>query len=194
MKRITSIAALLVACVCLLLCTEGRAAAQQFAVSTDLSKWAWLGTINASFSYAPSRHWTIGVQGDCNPWTFKRADKGGRLMREREYGLAAQARYWPWNSYCGWWVGGGLRWESYARGGMTHYTTYKGEAYGLEVSAGFSLMVHSNINIDFGIGAWGGRTIEEVYLTPKCTPGTGTPRRRWFAAPNEASVSLVYTF
>lgn len=175
-----------------LLLMSGRASAQQFSVSTDVLKWAWLGTANASFSYAPARHWTIGVQADYNPWTYHKGEPK-RQFQEREVGVAAQGRYWPWNAYSGWFIGGELRWEQYNRGGLIDRRTREGNAYGLGLSFGYSLMLHHNLNIEFGLGVWGGYTTQTIYACPKCGRIIEEGGRAFFA-PNEAAIALVYTF
>ena len=164
--------------------------AQQFSLSTNAADWANLGTVNVEASVAVARHWSINIAGRYNPWTF---GKEGDRVQNRVRGASAGVRWWPWNVYSGWWVGTRAQWEEYNRGGIRSPRTEEGDAYGAALSAGYSLMLHPNINIEFGAGFWGGWHRYRVYSCPTCgkieNEGSGA-----FILPSDLLVSIVLTF
>lgn len=173
-----------------LLCASLQARAQKLSVSTNAADWANFGTANAELSAAVGRHWSVNISARYNPWTF---GKGTDCRQNRVRGAAAGARWWPWNVYSGWWVGARGQWEEYNRGGFRSPRTEEGDAVGAALSAGYSLMLHPNVNIEFGAGLWGGWHRYKVYSCPSCgkieEQGSGA-----FILPSDLLVSLVFTF
>lgn len=166
------------------------ARAQNASVSTNIVGYADFLTINAEASYAVARHWTANAGFMFNPWTFNSQWGGARNERRTAY---AGARYWLWNVYSGWWFGAKAQWEEYSRGGIRSPQTEEGDAYGAGASAGYSLMLHRNVNLDLGVGLWGGYKTYTVYRCPTCGKIEDSGAKT-FLMPSDVSLSLMFTF
>lgn len=164
--------------------------AQNASVSTNIIGYADFLTINAEGSYGFARHWTANAGFQFNPWSFKGDWGEARNDRRSVY---AGARYWLWNIYSGWWFGGKLQWEEYNRGGFKYPETEEGDAYGVGAATGYSLMLHRNINLDIGLGLWGGYKKYTVYRCPTCGK-IEEQGEKAFIMPNDFQLSLVFTF
>lgn len=167
-----------------------RASAQKWAVSTNAADYANLGTVNASGSVAVARHWTAGVSGRYNPWTF---GSGDDQKQNRQRTLSAGVRWWPWYVYSGWWMGTGVQYSEYNRGGFRMPDTSEGDAVGADISGGYTLMLSDSFNLDLGVGFWGGWTKYTVYACPSCGRITNSGGK-WFFLPNDVIMSIVYVF
>lgn len=168
------------------------ASAQRWSVSTNLVDYVSLGTINAEGSAGLGRHMTAVVSVRVNPWTYHKGDPQ-KQMQNRHQTYAAGLRYWPWHIYSGWWIGGMMQYQEYNRGGIISQKTEEGDAFGISAAAGYSLMLHERLNLDFGLGFWTGQKTYVTYACPSCGRITGKGSK-WFIAPNEVRVSLVYIF
>lgn len=166
------------------------AGAQRVSVSTNVVDYANFGTINAEVSVAAARHWSINAGVRYNPWTF---GEGAESVQNRTRTVSAGFRWWPWNVYSGWWVGGRAQWEEYNRGGIRTPETEEGDAWGAALSGGYSLMLHQNVNLDFGLGLWGGWKRYTVYRCPTCGK-ISEQGAKAFVMPSDAIVSLMFTF
>lgn len=166
--------------------------AQQWSVGVNALDAANVGTISAEASVAASRHITVGASAKVNPWTFNKGD-GATLKQHRHQTYAVGMRWWPWNVYSGWWMGGKAQFQEYNWGGFRSRETEEGNAYGAGLSFGYTWMLHEHINLEAGAGVWGGYKTYTVYSCPKCgrTVDEGS---KWFVMPNEAILSLVFVF
>ena len=151
---------------------------QDWSVSTNLLDYACLGTLNAEGSGAVGRHISIHAGARVNPWTYHKGDPA-KQMQNRHQSYAAGIRYWPWYIYSGWWFSGMAQYREYNRGGIFSQRTEEGDAYGLSIGAGYSLMLDEHLNLDFGFSLWGRIT------------GKGA---RWFVLPNDIRISIAYIF
>ncbi len=102
-------------------------------VSTNVVDCANFGTINAEASVALGRHWSLNAGVRYNPWTF---GEGADAVQNRTRTVSVGGRWWPWNVYSGWWVGGRAQWEEYNRGGIRTPETEEGDAWGAALSGG----------------------------------------------------------
>ena len=181
--------------------SAAAATAQTWAVAVNAADLAELGTLGVEGAAAVGQHWSIHASAKVNPWTFARRDTGNGLFSEpnpnqkqnRKQEYAIGARWWPWNVYSGWWVGGKgqyqeFKWvggkgqyQEFNRGGFFTETSQEGDAFGAGFAGGYSLMLKEHWNLDFGLGGWGGR--QRLY--------EGT--RRWFAEP-EATLGVMFVF
>lgn len=168
------------------------ASAQNWAVSTNVVDYAGLGTINVQGSAGIARRLTVDASVRVNPWTFHKGDPK-KQMQNRHQTYAAGIRYWPWHIYSGWWISGMVQYQEYNRGGIISQRTEEGDAYGLSLGGGYSLMLHEHLNLDFGLGLWGGQKTYVTYACPSCGKITGKGSK-WFLAPNEIRVSIAYIF
>lgn len=148
---------------------------RNWAVSINLADLADLGTGSASIQYGIARHWSLEGGFRLNPWMPK------ENLYDKVQRFSLGARWWPWYIYSGWWLQGSARVEGFKRSGIPMKASGIGEAYGIGVSGGYSLILCPWLNLDFGLGGWGGR--QRLY--------DGT--RRWFAEP-EATLGVMFVF
>lgn len=162
MKKIAFLISLLFFCAV-------AASAQTWAVAVNAADAIELGTIGVEGSAAVGQHWSIHAGAKVNPWTFAKKDTFNGLFSEpnpdqfqdRKQSYAVGMRWWPWNVYSGWWLGGKAQYQEYNRGGVLRETAEEGDAFGAAFSGGYSLMLKEHINLDFGLGLWGG--MDEVH-------------------------------
>lgn len=164
--------------------------AQKWSVGTDVVTWLNLGTINIEGSMAVAKEVTINAGMEVNPWTYRHK---GKQFQDRRQSYRIGARWWPWHIYSGWWFGAGVQYQEYNRGGILSPATEEGDAFGMAVSSGYTLMLNKNFNIEFGMGMWGGKTYYTSYACPKCGKITDDGEK-WFLLPNDVSVSLMFIF
>ena len=190
------------------------ASAQQWAVAVNAADMVSLGTISAEGSVSVGQHATINAVAKVNPWTFNKNRPEQFQNRQQTYSIGA--RWWPWNVYSGWWMAGRAQYQQYNRGGLRVLgvmngmsdqvrhdgrtgsrvepgMTEEGDAYGLSLGAGYSLMLGKHVNIDFGLEVWGGRTIYTVYACPTCGKVTESGKK-WFFLPNDLVLSFQWVF
>ena len=85
------------------------------------------------------------------------------------------------------------QYQEYNRGGIFSPKTEEGDAFGLSAGAGYSLMIHENLNLDFGLAIWGRQKTYVTYACPSC--GRITDKGgKWFFMPNEIRVAVQYIF
>ena len=114
-------------------------------------------------------------------------------MQNKHQTYALGVRYWPWHIYSGWWISCMAQYQEYNRGGIFSPKTEEGDAFGLSAGAGYSLMIHENLNLDFGLAVWGGQKTYVTYACPAC--GRITDKGgKWFFMPNEIRVAVQYIF
>ena len=184
-----------------MIASAAAAMAQTWAVAANAADMAELGTIGVEGSAAVSQHWSIHAGAKFNPWTFAKKDTFNGLFSEpnpdqkqnRKQTYAVGARWWPWNVYSGWWVGGKAQYQEYNRGGIITKTAEEGDAFGAALAGGYSLMLKEHWNLDFGVGLWGGWTKYTTYACPSCGQVVDEGQK-WFILPNELILSFVYIF
>ena len=190
---------LLVLTVCCI--SAATAMAQTWAVAVNAADAIELGTIGVEGSAAVGQHWSIHAGAKVNPWTFGKKDTSNGLFSEpnpdqkqdRKQSYALGVRWWPWNVYSGWWIAGKAQYQEYNRGGIFRQTSEEGDAFGAALSGGYSLMLKEHINLDFGLGLWGGWTKYTTYAGPSCGK-VEDQGEKWVILPNEVIISLVYIF
>ena len=166
--------------------------AQNWSVSTNVLDYVSLGTMNAEVSAGVGRRVTIEASARVNPWTFHKGDPS-RQMQNRHQTYALGMRYWPWHIYSGWWISADAQYQEYNRGGIISQKTGEGDAFGLSAGAGYSLMLHEKLNLDFGVTLWAGQKTFISYACPSC--GRITDKgSKWFVMPNEIRVAIQYIF
>ena len=184
------------------------AMAQRWAVAVNAADAIDLGTISVEGSAAVSQHWSLHAGAKVNPWTFNKHNTWNGLFSEpdpdqkqsRKQVYAVGARWWPWNVYSGWWVGGKAQYQEYNRGGLrlpigvgNDGGAEEGDAFGAALSGGYSLMLKEHWNLDFGLGVWGGWTKYRKYEYPE-NGKLIEQGHKWFFLPNEVILSIVYIF
>lgn len=187
MKRMLFIAAFMLLMSRSLIADSGR-----FAVSTNLLDYVRLATLNVDASCAVSRHWSVLAGARYNPFTFNEGNPQSQFQhRQRSYSVGA--RWWTWHTWSGWWFAGKVRYQEYNVGGITSMKTEEGDRGGMGLYAGYTHMLTPHLNLEFGLGLWGGMTWYTTYSCPLCgmTVDSG---RKWFARPDDIMASLVYVF
>lgn len=177
------------------------ATAQTWAVAANAADMLELGTLGIEGSAAMGQHWSIHAGAKVNPWTFGRKDMSNGLfsepnpdqLQDRKQCYAAGVRWWPWNVYSGWWLGGKGQYQEYNRGGVLSKQSEEGDAFGAALSGGYSLMLKEHWNLDFGFGVWGGWTKYTTYACPSCGKVVDQGEK-WFFLPNEVILSIMYIF
>lgn len=180
-------------------------------LGTNIVDYADYGTLNGEISLSVSRHVSIHAGAKYNNWEIGRDEKANWDKRRQ---FSAGVRFWPWYIYSGWWFGIKGQYEEYSRanfinaifnpvckkqydkyGNLTGYKTSQGDEYGVGLSAGYTLMLHKNLNMDFGIGIWGGLDKRTVFACPKCGKiDAEHSGNKFFLLPNDVQVSFVYVF
>ena len=165
--------------------------AQQWSASTNVIDYVNLGTFNAELTYGVARHWSLTAGAKYNPFSFTGAS--GQVARHRQQQYAIGARWWPWHVNSGWWGAAKLQYQEYNMGGVFSNSTEEGDCYGGGLTAGYTHMLNKHLNLEFGLGLWGGYKVYTVYSCPECgiTEEQGT---KFFFAPNDIIVSVAYVF
>ena len=164
--------------------------AQRWALATNVLDYANFGTLNLEGSLATGQHWSMTAVAKFNPFHYQK--QGEPLSaRQQLYGLGV--RFWPWHAYSGWWAGTRLQYQEYNRGGIRSPETDEGDRYGLGLSGGYSYMLNEHLNLDVGLGIWGGYDRYTTYSCPVCG-GTLDSGQRSFILPSDFMLSVVYVF
>ena len=169
-----------------------NASGQRVSLSTDILGYVNLATLNAEASYAVARHWSVTATVRYNPWTFN-GDNPGRQFQRRQQSYAAGTRYWLWHTYSGWWFSGKIQYQEYNTGGLSGPSAEEGDRFGAGVGTGYTYMLHPHLNIEFGLGLWGGYRKYVRYSCPSCGLTTGKGDGV-FLLPNDVIISLSYVF
>lgn len=167
------------------------ASAQRWSVGMNAADLLSLGTFGVEGSVAANGHITVNAEARINPWTFNRGKEN--QLQDRKQSYAVGMRWWPGTVYSGWWLGADGRYEQYNRGGIFGKSTEEGDAAGLGLSGGYSLTVAPHLNMDFGVGLWGGHTWYTTYACPTCGKVTDEGKK-WFVLPSKVIMALVYVF
>lgn len=166
---------------------------QKWSISTNLIDYANFATLNIEGGYSISQHWNITLNSKYNPFIFNEKEGPDKQFQNKSLILACGAKFWPFFVYSGFFYGVKLQWQQYNRGGITSADTYQGDAVGVGFNFGYALMLRKNINMEFGVGIWGGHTKYIHYACPKC--GRELNRdNKWFIYPNDIQLSISYTF
>ncbi len=169
--------------------------AQRLQVSTNALGWMCLGTMNAELNVAVAKNWSVGISGKYNPFSYETSadDNSKRQFQMRQRTVAALARWWPWHVYSGWWIAGKAQWQEYNMGGILSSSTEAGKRFGGGLSAGYSHMISTHLNVEMGLGLWGGLKDYAVYACPTCGRKTASGVQS-FVMPDSLSVALSYVF
>jgi len=186
MKRILLIIAVLAA-------FSTTSQAQKFAVSTNAFYWAYYGTINAEMSMSVAQHVSLQLGGRYNPWNFSSGDTA-RYMKEKcaYFGF----RYWPWYVYSGWWVGAKGQYKDFNVTNLPPYpgSLREGKSVGGGLSAGYTLMLKKNWNIEFSAGLWGGYHLDYNVWASAAKKEVLKSGPRPFVDMDEIGITFMYIF
>lgn len=163
---------------------------QNVSVSTNLADYAMLGTLNVGASVGVDRHWTVDASLKYNPFTF-RSDFGTGQYQQRL--LSAGAKWWPWHIFSGWWACAKAQYQEFSNGGFSSAEISEGDRYGGNLSAGYTYMLGEHLNLDFGLGLWGGYEKYVTYACPNCG-SVVDEGAKYFILPSDIILSLSYIF
>lgn len=168
------------------------ASAQKIAVGTNAVDYVNLGTINLDAGISVSQHWSVHAGFKYNPWRFKQGTPDAFQNSKRTFYVGP--RFWFWHVYSGWWVSAVGQYQEYNHGGwLFGDTAEEGDAWGMGLSAGYTLMLNSWFNLEFALGAWGGYTTYTSYECAEC--GRIVEQGfKYFIMPNTVNVSAVFVF
>lgn len=170
----------------------GHAYAQRFSISTNMLDYACLGTLNVEGSVSLSRRWSLTAGARYNPFTYRKNDPQRQFqLRQQSYALGA--RLWPWHTWSGWWFAAKARYQEYNIGGILSPETEEGDRFGAGIYAGYTHMLSSHFNIEFGLGLWGGLDYFDRYSCQACGLTLCSGKRN-FVLPDDLIISLVYVF
>lgn len=166
--------------------------AQHVSLSTNALQWANCGTVNLSAGVSLARHFSFEAGGRYNPFSYQR--KSGLTVQNQQKTAFAGVRYWPWYVFSGWWAGVKGQWSDYSRTGIWRYAIDEGTRIGVGLSAGYTWMISKKVNLDFGIGGWGGRqTKYTLYHCKQCMEIRESGPKN-FIVLDDVSVSLMIMF
>jgi hypothetical protein len=93
----------------------------------------------------------------------------------------------------GWWFAGKARYQEYNSGGIVSREAEEGDRVGLGLYSGYTYMLSKHLNLEFGLGLWGGTSWYRRYSCSYC--GLTLERgRKWFLLPDDLMISLAYVF
>ena len=176
------------ALICPAICTAQDA---RLAVSTNIADYALLVTPNIDVQYAVHKSVTLDAGAKINSWSFRQFTAEELKHRQQSYHLGA--KWWPWYTFSGWWLGTAAQYSEYDCGGLFSNDSEAGDAYGLVVSGGYSIQLNRWLNFDLGLGVWGGRTRYVRYECPSCGRKTGEGDK-YFILPADARLALQFIF
>ena len=78
-------------------------------------------------------------------------------------------------------------------GGLLSRETSEGDRFGAGLSAGYTYMLSRHLNVEFGIGLWGGVDVYRKYSCPSCGV-TMEDGNKFFLLPDDLKVAMVYVF
>jgi len=172
----------------LLLC--GMVSAQNVALTTNVLDYVEFGTLNLEASCGIARQWSLSAGVKYNPFSF---GSGNGAFVDRQRSVDAGARFWPWHIYSGWWLSGKAKWQEFSRGGLVSRQSVEGDRYGAGLGGGYSFMLNTHLNLDIGLGLWGGY---EKYVAYECL-NCGRiidGGEKFFVLPNDIMLTLSYIF
>jgi len=182
MKNFVTAAAGLLLCVCL--------EAQNYSISTNVLDYVDFGTLNLEASCGIARRWSVSAGVKYNPFSW---GEGPSEKMDRQRTVEAGARFWPWHIYSGWWLSGKLKYQEYNTGGIVSPQASEGDRYGGSLSAGYSYMLNTHLNLDIGLGLWSGVDRFVVYECVRCGRSLGGGEK-FFLLPNDILLTISYIF
>lgn len=188
-----------VLCCAALVLFAPRAGAQKLAVKANALSWLTT-TPQAEVEGAVGAHWTVGLAGSWNPWTF------GDNKKFKHWEVRPMGRYWLWESFNGHFFGVNAEYAQFNVGGMkatpfglmfsdTDKTRYEGSYFGAGVSYGYSWMLSPRWSIEGEVGVGYRRSSYRSYDCVTCGRPTvdGDPKQhKGYFGPTRLAVSVIF--
>lgn len=165
-------------------------AGKKISIGSNMLGYLSLITPNIEVGVSLARHWSLQMGGKYNPFYW---DVAGRSFQLNQMTASVGATYWPWFVFSGWHYGASLQYSQYNRGGIISSQTEEGNAYGLSLYGGYSLLLNKWMNLEFGLGVWGGITEYKTYDAPRCGKLIGEGQK-FFIMPDDINISIVFIF
>ncbi len=169
--------------------------AQKIGLSANFGEVAYYGTIDSELQYAVAQNWTLSAGGSYNPWSFDDLGVDGEVHHRRR-DFAVGTRWWPWHVYSGWWVSAeGMIQEYNEAHDLFSKGDYANEGvrFGARLGAGYTYMLSSWLNFDFGLRMYGGWTDYVTYACPVCGRKVDEGFKKFFL-PDEIVFALMFVF
>lgn len=186
-------------CCGLLLLLAPAVRAQKLAVKANALSWLTT-TPQAEVEGAVGTHWTVGLAGSWNPWTF------GDNKKFKHWEVRPTGRYWLWEAFNGHFFGVNAEYAQFNVGGMkatpfylmfsdTDKTRYEGSFFGAGVSYGYSWMLSPRWSIEGEVGVGYRRSSYRSYDCVTCGRPTidGAPKQtKGYFGPTRLAVSVIF--
>jgi hypothetical protein len=182
-------AKIIVVSIILLLGAGTSSFAQKASISTNIIEWANVGTANINAGVSIAQHLSLNVGGRYNNWS-----------PQKQTTVYSGVRYWPWYVFSGWWFGTDLQYSSYNKLRSKDKHQIEGQSLGAGFSFGYTLMLHQNLNIEFGGGISGSYNLQYSEFESAQSFDPLPVRKRFDTIDsvsdllNELSVSIMYVF
>lgn len=173
----------------MILLTAGqKALAQFYSAKVDALELS-IGTFNAEGSMAINERWSLHLPVYYNPWTFSDNKKIKHLT------VLPGARYWVRETYGGgFFFGGNAIISRYNFSGVLGCDyRYDGMGYGLGISAGYSIPLKKQWNIEFELGGGAIYGSRDKYPCIRCGKKIEKQTGVWMV-PDKVAVAIVYLF
>lgn len=176
--------------------------AQNLTFSTNALEWANLGTVNGDVTISLARRFSLGLNAQYNPWTYRSAGEEVLFYnRHRTFGFYGEV--WPWYVNAGWGVQIGVQYKEYAAGGFPFFKhdygdgnglvplVEEGDALGGGVAVKYSHILSRNWSLEFSAGAWAGWKWYTRYRCVDCGREMENSQG-FFVAPYNVAVKFVF--
>lgn len=164
---------------------------QTLGIATNIIGYANFLTLNAEATYKIKDQLSIHAGVKYNPFTFNKDEEN--QMQNRSSILQIGMRYWTWHTNSGWFAGGGAEFGYFNYGGIISKETHEGWRAGVNITAGYSLMLSRHFNFEFGAGLFTGYRNSKRYACPRCGATLGNDKKI-YVAPNNLLAQMVYLF
>lgn len=165
----------------------------RWAISTNITKWAFLGTMNMGVHFPVANRVSADLFGRYNPWTFNK-ESVDRRMTWRERTIAAGLTFYANRCFeTGFYLGAGVQYMQFNRGGVFSDKVYEGYAYGAYLKLGYLVSINDHWKFAAGLGAFGGYADYNVYTCNVCGRKIDAAKG-WRIAPDTVNLSIVYVF
>lgn len=150
-------------------------------------------TLNAGVEFGLSRHWSLDVSANYNPWTFSDNRKWKHLLVQPEL------RYWLRHRFSGHFLGLHSGWMKYNVGGIalpgignSRNSRYEGTATGIGLAYGYSWRLSGRWALEVSAGAGWIYTRYDRFRCALCGVREESNSTASRFAPTKAALSIVY--
>lgn len=181
-------------------CLNGRVAAQEIAVKTNVPYWATV-TPNLGVEMALGSKWTLDVSGGYNPWTF--SDN----MKWKHWLVQPELRYWLCEKMGGHFFGVHALGGQYNIGNVNTNLNLLGSDFsmlkdhrfegwfaGAGLAYGYAWMLGRHLNLEAELGLGWAYSRYDRFQCVTCGSKEVTDKSHNYVGPTKAAINLVYVF